>query len=269
LPFYAYIQTLALVGSVVGVLAVLVWLAVTPRLRPAIAILALVWFGCGLLAAHLFLERIDLSRRTLARLRRGQRRLALTFDDGPNLPLTARILAVLARYDVRATFFLVGEHVRHEPEVVRQMVAAGHAVGNHGLSHSKLTWASRSVVEREIEETQRLLHEAGAVDVRLFRAPHGFKSLLWGRVLDRHGLRLCAWTRGVWDTDRPGTEIIARRVLRGLSDGEIVLLHDGGLGADRVQTAEALERIVPECLRRGFRFVTLPEALAEDEGTRS
>lgn len=220
------------------------------------------WMAVCLLAAYVLTPRVDFSGRTIARLPAGQGRLALTFDDGPNEPFTSRLLSTLARHGVRATFFLVGEAVRRSPASVATIVEGGHAIGNHSLTHSILTLASRSRLSREIAATQDVLEQAGARPPRLFRAPHGFKSLLWGALLDRLGLTVCAWTRGAWDTDNPPASVIAGRVLSRLSDGEIILLHDGFAGADRSATVAALEIILPECQRRGFRFVTLEEIVS-------
>jgi peptidoglycan/xylan/chitin deacetylase (PgdA/CDA1 family) len=193
--------------------------------------------------------------------RRGRRRIALTFDDGPGED-TARILDLLSAHGARATFFVVGERADARPELVRRMVAEGHSVGNHTLSHRKLPWLSPSEIARQIDEAQRAIVRAGAPAPTLFRAPHGFKSPFLARALGRAKLRLVAWTHGVWDTARPGAREIARRCLRRLDDGVILLLHDGGPpGEDRSQTAEALDEILRGCAARGLSTVTLPELL--------
>jgi peptidoglycan/xylan/chitin deacetylase (PgdA/CDA1 family) len=186
---------------------------------------------------------------------------ALTFDDGPNGDQTRAILAVLRREGVPATFFLLGAAARRDPGLVRELVAAGHVVGSHGLSHAKLAFRGPAAVAREVEDAQAALVAAGAPPPRLFRAPHGFRSPFLGRVLARAGLRLCAWTAGVWDTDRPGADVIAARAARALRPGAVLLLHDGGPGADRSQTAAALPAIIAAARARGLRLVTLPELM--------
>jgi peptidoglycan/xylan/chitin deacetylase (PgdA/CDA1 family) len=249
---------LALVGS--GALAACVAAALhsAPPVRlPALFALATV-VALGIYCAWLYLPDVSLAPR---RGRRGRRRVALTFDDGPNGADTARVLDVLARHGARATFFCVGEAARRHPELVRRMVADGHVVGNHTLEHRKLPWCSPAEVARQIEGAQAAIIDAGAPPPTLFRAPHGFKSPFLGGVLARLSLRLVSWTHGVWDTDRPGAAEIVRRSVRRLDDGVILLLHDGTLGADRAQTAEALDAILIECARRGLRPVTLPELL--------
>jgi peptidoglycan/xylan/chitin deacetylase (PgdA/CDA1 family) len=188
---------------------------------------------------------------------------ALTFDDGPNGEHTRAVLAALEREGVTATFFLLGAAARREPELVREIVARGHVVGSHGMSHRKLTFLSAAAVRREVDEAAAALEAAGAPRPRLFRAPHGFRSPFLGAALAAAGQRLCAWTTGVWDTDRPGAEVIAARAQQALRPGAVLLLHDGGRGADRAQTAAALPAIVAAARARGLRLVTLPELMRE------
>jgi peptidoglycan/xylan/chitin deacetylase (PgdA/CDA1 family) len=191
----------------------------------------------------------------------GRARVALTFDDGPNGADTAAILDVLARHGAKATFFVVGEAARQHPELVRRMVEEGHVVGSHTDSHRKLAWLSPDAIARELDGAADAIVAAGAPRPAWFRAPHGFKSPFLPSALRRRGLRLVAWTHGVWDTDRPGAERIAERAIGCLDDGEILLLHDGTLGADRSQTATALERIVAVAVERGIALVSVPEIL--------
>jgi peptidoglycan/xylan/chitin deacetylase (PgdA/CDA1 family) len=209
-----------------------------------------------------YLPDVDLPGGSPRRGRAGRQLIALTFDDGPNGADTTEVLNVLLRHGARATFFCVGDAVRRHPALVRRMYEEGHEVGNHTLEHKKLPWCSPTEVARQVGETQRAIVEAGLPRPTLFRAPHGFKSPFLPAVLRRAGLRMVAWSHGVWDTDRPGVDAIARRAFRHLQDGEILLLHDGTLGADRSQTAQALDQILGECNRRGLRAVTLPELLS-------
>jgi peptidoglycan/xylan/chitin deacetylase (PgdA/CDA1 family) len=216
----------------------------------------LIFVAVALYFAWLYLPDVG---RAPTRGVRGRGCVALTFDDGPGAD-TARVLDVLMRHGARATFFCVGEAARARPDLVRRICAEGHVVGNHTLEHRALPWLRRREVVRQIVAAQAALVAAGAPPPTLFRAPHGWKSPLLAGALARSRLQLVAWTRGVWDTARPGAATIARRSLRALDDGAILLLHDGG--GDRAQTAEALDAILAECARRNLRAVTLPEILA-------
>jgi len=217
--------------------------------------------GVGVYLAWVYLPDVDWPGASPRRGRAGQGRIALTFDDGPNGADTEAILDTLRRHDARATFFCVGEAARAQPALLSRMVAEGHVVGNHTMNHRKLAWLPPAEVDRQIASAQQALIDAGAPPPTLFRAPHGFKSLFLRPALRRAGLRLVAWTHGVWDTDRPGADVIAARSIKRLHDGVILLLHDGGLGKDRSQTATALDAILTECARRNLRPVTLPEML--------
>ena len=187
----------------------------------------------------------------LARLPGPARAVALTFDDGPNPGATPLVLDMLRRERAPATFFILGKHAERWPELVRQAAREGHTLGNHGYAHRKLHLRSPRYVRRDLELGAAAIERAAGVRPSLFRAPHGFRSP-WATPIARAlGQRTVGWSLGVWDTDRPGADEIARRVLRAVRPGFIVLLHDGdGYDAegDRTQTALALPAII-----RGLR----------------
>jgi peptidoglycan/xylan/chitin deacetylase (PgdA/CDA1 family) len=225
------------------------------------------WLLAGLVAAatafvlwHL-LPDFDPSGRTLRRLPAGQGRIALTFDDGPNGAHTEAVLDALAAAGARATFFVVGESARREPGLVRRMVLEGHEVGNHTFSHALLPLLTTEAVALQLDEAQRAIVKAGAPPPHFFRAPKGFKHRRLHHLLRERSLTLCGWTRGVWDTDRPGVDVIVERASPALVDGAILLLHDGLAGLDRSQTAEALGRILALCHERGLTPVTLAQVV--------
>jgi peptidoglycan/xylan/chitin deacetylase (PgdA/CDA1 family) len=226
---------------------------------------ALAWLLVALAVAWHLLPDLDLPGRTVRRGPRGGGRIALTFDDGPNGEATRVILDVLAAHGAKATFFCVGEAARAQPGLVRRMVAEGHEVGNHTLGHALLPRLPRAAVRREVAGAQRALIDAGAPPPRLFRAPKGFKSVHLPATLRGAGLRLGGWTRGVWDTVRPGVAEIVRRARPALRDGHILLLHDGLPGLDRTQTALALGEILALCRRRGLTPVTVAQLLGMPE----
>ncbi len=212
--------------------------------------------------AWIFLPDVDLPGRSPRRgppATNGRPRVAITFDDGPNGEVTIAILDALRRHNARATFFVVGDAVRCHPELVRRMFDDGHVVGSHTDHHTKLPWLSARELARELDGAAEAIVAAGAPAPRWFRAPHGFKSPHLPSALKARQLRMVAWTHGVWDTDRPSADVIAERAIGCLSDGEILLLHDGTLGADRTQTAAALDRILAAAAARGLDLVTLPE----------
>jgi peptidoglycan/xylan/chitin deacetylase (PgdA/CDA1 family) len=193
------------------------------------------------------------------------RRVYLTFDDGPNPPATGAILETLARHGVPAAFFMVGVHVRRFPDVAGAVRAGGHGIGNHTDTHPKLHLAGSRRIRGELAAAHDAIVGATGVAPCLFRAPHGYRNPLVLREVRRRGYRTFGWTFGVWDSARPGAEEIRRRIRRGLRPGAILLLHDGdGYDpyGDRMQTAEALPGIIADVAEAGYRFAPIADLLA-------
>ena len=189
--------------------------------------------------------------------------VSITFDDGPNPRATPLILDVLAREQVRATFFVLGRHAERWPELVRRMTDEGHQLGNHGYWHRKLHRRPPGYVRDDLTRgTEAICRASGLAGLRYFRAPHGFRNPWVTPIARSLGQRTVGWSLGVWDSARPGAGEIARRAIEGLHAGSILLLHDGdGYDAegDRLQTAEALPTIIHGLRARGLRFATLPD----------
>jgi peptidoglycan-N-acetylglucosamine deacetylase len=190
------------------------------------------------------------------------RLVALTFDDGPTEAHTPRILDILREKGVKATFFVLGRRVDASPAVVARAAADGHDVGNHGYDHSVLPLRGPRFIRRQIEQTSVIVERVCGRRPTLFRASHGWRNPWVSREATRCGCATIGWTLGVWDTDRPGADVIRQRVERGVRPGCILLLHDGrGLepDADASQVVEALPAIIDALQRDGYRFVTVSE----------
>jgi len=233
------------------------------RLLPILGLaVALAWLIGSLWAAFVYWPKFDLTGNTLWHGPRRQKRLALTFDDGPALS-TAPILDILKARDIKATFFFLGERAGQHPELVARVRGEGHALGSHSNTHQKMHRMAAGQIESSLRAAEAALGEIScARGSKLLRVPHGFKSLAVVRTASRLGYVLCGWTLGVWDSDRPGAQVIARRAIAGIRPGCILLLHDGdGVNpqADRSQTVAALMPIIDYCLSAGYQFVTIPE----------
>ena len=190
--------------------------------------------------------------------------LALTFDDGPSSEWTPRVLDALRASGARATFFVLGRHAEQHPELIRRISEEGHEIASHGYDHALLTFASQADVERQLERTEASLATALGRQLHplMFRAPHGFRNPFVARVTSRRGYEMVGWTKGVWDTAKPGAEAIVRRTIGGFKPGGILLLHDAdgsGEGDDRSQTVEAVPEIVERAHAAGYELVTVSE----------
>jgi peptidoglycan/xylan/chitin deacetylase (PgdA/CDA1 family) len=245
-------MSLAVAGSVAAVLSapLPLWLR--------LVILASV-FAAGLDQAFRRVPAFDPLGRIRWRLPNGHgaKRCAITFDDGPS-PSTAAVLDILAAEGVPATFFVLGVNVERHPAVVQRAQAEGHAVGIHGMDHSKLAGANEPAIERQVSGVTAVLDRLGVTPAPVYRTPHGHKSPGVFAVAQRHGLTLWAWSRGVWDTDRPDPAVLVRRATRLARSGLVLLLHDGR-GVERqpdiAPMLAALPVILRELKRRGFAFV--------------
>jgi peptidoglycan/xylan/chitin deacetylase (PgdA/CDA1 family)/uncharacterized membrane protein YbhN (UPF0104 family) len=258
----AVLSALALVGG--GAL----WAArgaVGPGLALAVGTLA-----AGILVLDALWPPFDLAGESLRRGGRRALRVALSFDDGPSGD-TPAVLDALDRARARATFFVLGAAAEARPDLVREIARRGHEVALHGHTHAKLALAGPGRVAAEIERGREAILAAGVEPAPLFRAPHGWKGPFLRRALRQRGLRLVAWTRGAWDTERPGAAAVAERASRRPRPGEIVLLHDGcgtpGIDPRRDQTAAAVEEIARRWRAAGYELVTVG-ALAADAPPR-
>jgi peptidoglycan/xylan/chitin deacetylase (PgdA/CDA1 family) len=191
-----------------------------------------------------------------------RRSIALTFDDGPS-ESTPRLLELLERHQAPATFFCCGENVRRLPGVAREIVQAGHEIGNHADSHARLSLRSTAFIREEVLRAQRTISEATGVAPRLFRAPYGARWFGLGEVQRELGLLDVMWTVIALDWRLPADAIL-RRLLRHARNGAILCLHDGRdtqPNPDIQPTLEAVRHLLPELSARGFHFETVSQIL--------
>src|SRR5215213_4038559 len=188
--------------------------------------------------------------------------VALTFDDGPDLEVTPRVLDLLDQSGAHASFFCIGRRVAKHPEIVQEIVRRGHRVENHTWSHPHLFACYGPASQRqEVEKAQDVIADAAGRRPAFFRSPAGFRNLFLDRELSAAGLTLAAWTRRGYDTVESDPAKVAERLLRGLAPGDVLLLHDGSTlrdGGNRV-TLEALPRVLDGLASRGMRSVPISE----------
>ena len=201
---------------------------------------------------------------TFTGLPRGSKKLALTFDDGPNDPYTPQLLEVLDRHNVKATFFMLGQYVQARPDLARMVAEAGHVIGNHTFSHPNLIFLPTNRAKREIEDCRRALTASVGQHSRLFRPPFGGRRPAILRLARALGLEPIMWNVTGWDWNAPSTEYIVQKVATRVRGGSVILLHDGGhehIGVDRSKTVLATDRVIARCKEEGYEFVTIPEMM--------
>jgi peptidoglycan-N-acetylglucosamine deacetylase len=202
--------------------------------------------------------------RTFTSLPPGTKQLALTYDDGPNDPHTLRLIEVLAEHNVRATFFLIGRYVQQRPEIVREVVKAGHVIGNHTFTHPLLTFKTAAEVRKELSDWRSAIQDAVGEHTNLFRPPFGGRRPAVLHVARDLGLEPIMWNVTGYDWNAPPAAVIEKKVSSQMRGGDVILLHDGGhkqMGADRSQTVLATDHLITRYKSEGYDFLTIQQML--------
>ncbi len=202
--------------------------------------------------------------RTFTGLGRGTKRLALTYDDGPNDPHTGQLLELLAKHDVKATFFLIGRYVQQFPQMAREIAAAGHAIGNHTFTHPLLIFKSPKEIRAELTDCHRALVDAVGEPSKLFRPPFGGRRPEVLRIARQLGLLPIMWSVTGYDWKAPSAAYIEEKVSSRVRGGDVILLHDGGhlrMGEDRRHTITATDGLISRFKGEGYEFVTIPQMM--------
>jgi peptidoglycan/xylan/chitin deacetylase (PgdA/CDA1 family) len=196
-----------------------------------------------------------------ARVRAKQ--VAFTFDDGPNPAVTPRLLDLLDAHGARSTFFLIGRNVERYPKLAADIAARGHEIGNHSYNHLLLPILPRPMMLREMERASHAIQAATGQRPQLFRPPMGWFNRGMLHTLAARGYRPILGNVYPQDCSRPGADVIAERVLRWIGPGSIVILHDGSVTgpADRHQSVDALETVLPRLRDEQYRFATVTQLL--------
>lgn len=207
----------------------------------------------------------NITRLPDASVPEGGGRVALTIDDGPDPQVTPQVLDLLDECGMVASFFLIGHRAQRYPALCQEIVARGHRVENHGHSHSHaFSLFGPSRMRQDIARAQGVLSDLTGQAPRFFRPTAGLRNPFLDPVLAQLDLRLAAWTRRPYDTRDPHPERVLARLCRGLSDGDILLLHDGH-AARTAEGQPVILSVIPMLAQRltpNLRTVTLHEAIA-------
>ena len=189
----------------------------------------------------------------------GKKLVALSFDDGPDPLYTPRVLEILKRYQVKATFFLVGESVEAQPGLVMREIEEGHEIENHTYSHPDLRSESELKTEEEIFKTGQLLENLSGKKGQFFRPPRRLYRKETIEIAERNGYKTVLWTICVENSKAKTPEDMAKRVINAARPGMIILAHDGRL--DRSPTLSALPIIIEGLQEQGYEFETLEKLI--------
>lgn len=214
-----------------------------------------------------FLDQSVLTREgTIYRVKTARKIVALTFDDGPSPVWTPKILDELKEADVKATFFMVGHHVRKYPDIARRVAREGHAIANHGYAHSVVLYYTPAEIEEEIKYTEHVIRETTGQTTRLFRPPKAWLRDSTKEKIRSMGYEVVLWSLNSKDWVGFSHRHIVRYLAARARGGDILLFHDSGNifareGGDRGQTVKAVALLIKALREKGFSFVTVEELM--------
>lgn len=183
--------------------------------------------------------------------------IAMTFDDGPHPSNTPRLLDMLKQRNIKATFYVVGKNVREYPDIVRRILAEGHEIGNHTWDHQALSSMSAERVHQELAMTHNAVLEVAGYQIRTMRPPYGATNLrVKQQCYQEFGYPTILWSVDPLDWKRPGSSVVAQRIISSTHAGAIILSHD-----IHEPTINAMPQTLDALLNKGYRFVTVSQLL--------
>lgn len=189
--------------------------------------------------------------------------IALTFDDGPDDVFTPQVLDILKKYDVKATFFLVGENVERNSEIVKRQFEEGHEIGNHTFTHINVAKKGYNEIYNEIIKTQEVIKDVIGIEPKLFRPPYRAISRNMCDIVKNKNMNIVLWSNlDPRDWSNPGVYYIVDTIENKVENGNIILLHDyNNVRNPKSQTIQALETVIPSLKEKGYKFVTISELI--------
>jgi len=185
--------------------------------------------------------------------------VALTFDDGPDKPYTEQILGVLDKHNVKATFFVLGGNAKANPDLIKKIMASGHDLGNHTMSHQKMKGRTVEAMRNDIASVDKILRDLGYEKEITFRAPFGITSPNLKEALQQLNKRMVLFTFLPQDWTKISAQQIYDNVMKQMKPGLIITLHDGG--NHRENTVKATEMLIENLQKQGYRFLTVSDLL--------
>jgi peptidoglycan/xylan/chitin deacetylase (PgdA/CDA1 family) len=232
-----------------------------------ILLLVIVLAFLGLVLFTIFFDQAVIVRKnTLYHIRSDEKVIALTFDDGPSPIWTPQILDALKAVDVKATFFMLGEHVYQYPEIAKRVAREGHEIGNHTYDHHGLFYYKPEELSREVNDTEKVILSVTGVKTKYFRPPKAWITSKEKKQLNNMGYKTVLWSLNSKDWVTFDDYFIIKYILHHVQPGDIILFHDSGgvfrpEGGNRKETVKTIPRLVQKLKERGYRFVTISELL--------
>ena len=215
-----------------------------------IAYFIIIAFGAGLIQLNYFVNSIN---------KGSEKGVSLTFDDGPDPELTPKILDILAQENVKASFFVIGEKIEGQEELLQRIYNEGHIIGNHSFSHTKqLTMASTKVLKEDFSNCSIVIENVIKQRPSFFRPPFGVTNPRYKRALFALSLKSIGWSIRSLDTKTNDSKTLFNKVVKQITNGSILLFHD----TQKVMI-EALPEIIKYCKNNGIEIVPLPELINE------
>ena len=185
--------------------------------------------------------------------------IALTFDDGPHPKYTPRILEILKRYGIKATFFVIGQNVEYYPGIIEQIIDGGHEIGNHTYRHKRTKMLNDEIFKEDVRHCDGKILQECDYKIKLFRPPEGYVDEKVRSISEELGYSIILWNIDTEDWAHSSPAEIENNVIKNISAGDIILMHDYVSGKNG--TIDALERIIPKLLSENYNFVTVSELI--------
>ncbi|WP_168188639.1 polysaccharide deacetylase family protein [Thermoflavimicrobium daqui] len=187
-----------------------------------------------------------------------KKQVALTFDDGPDPRYTKQVLEILKQNDIKATFFLIGQHVKQHPDLVKQEIDEGHTIASHSWEHKQLPKLSPDQLKEDLNKTRDAIKEASGKEVMLMRPPYGDAKGI-GETIKKEGFLIVNWDVDTNDWRGRTPEQMFEVIQKFTGNGSIILHHDGG--GNRSNTVSSLNKTIQTLKSKGFEFVTVDQML--------
>lgn len=211
----------------------------------------------GIISVAVTSMRMQFFCKALCHGPRDQRRIALTFDDGPDPQTTPALLELLRKHNIKATFFVIGTKAEKHPAIIKQLTNAGHLVANHSYSHPwYFNFLFGKALKKQILRTKAILKEIMGSDSLFFRPPMGLTNPHYRKILKKNNMRIVGWDIRTFDKNRKKHQII-KKIFKKKCNGSIILMHDSGVSIEKLQYI--ISTVAEKLQAQGYSFVRIDE----------